>query len=132
MAGPRPTVTWGTEWSITRNLLDLDDPPLDLATVLAVHLTDLRRTSDDGSSHCGGRSRRAERASWCSPTTPALAAAIVRLLTDHAYADLLAKGGHDLVHERFCVELMVASVEGLYDEGAQAIRRPLVEAAAAS
>jgi glycosyltransferase involved in cell wall biosynthesis len=55
---------------------------------------------------------------------PALAAAIVRLLTDHAYADLLAKGGHDLVHQRFCVELMVAAVEDLYDEGARAIRFP--------
>ncbi len=60
----------------------------------------------------------------------ALAAAITRLLTDHAYADLLAKGGHDLVHERFCVELMVAAVEDVYDEGARAVR--LVGASAAS
>jgi glycosyltransferase involved in cell wall biosynthesis len=52
----------------------------------------------------------------------ALAAAIVRLLTDHAYADMLAKGGHDLVHERFCVELMVYAIEEIYDEGARAVR----------
>jgi hypothetical protein len=25
------------------------------------------------------------------------------------------RGGHDLVHERFCVELMVSSIEDLYD-----------------
>jgi hypothetical protein len=61
----------------------------------------------------------------------ALAAAIVRLLTDHAYADMLAKGGHDLVHERFCVELMVAAVEDLYDEGVAAVRLPVREAVAA-
>ena len=59
----------------------------------------------------------------------ALAAAIIRLLADHAYADMLAKGGHDLVHERFCVELMVAAIEDIYDEGARAVR--LVEVAAA-
>jgi glycosyltransferase involved in cell wall biosynthesis len=62
----------------------------------------------------------------------ALAAAIVRLLTDHAYADLLAKGGHDLVHERFCVELMVSSIEDLYDAGLAAVRPPVREAVAAS
>ena len=45
----------------------------------------------------------------------ALAAAIVRLLTDHPYADTLARAGHDLVHERFCVELMVHDVETIYD-----------------
>jgi glycosyltransferase involved in cell wall biosynthesis len=62
---------------------------------------------------------------------PALAAAIVRLLTDHPYADLLAKGGHDLVHVRFCVELMVSAVEDLYDEGVAAVRLPVREAVAA-
>jgi glycosyltransferase involved in cell wall biosynthesis len=61
----------------------------------------------------------------------ALAAAIIRLFTDHAYADMLAKGGHDLVHERFCVELMVYAIEEIYDEGARAVRLPLLEAAAA-
>jgi glycosyltransferase involved in cell wall biosynthesis len=52
----------------------------------------------------------------------ALADAIVRLLTDHPYADMLARGGHDLVHERFCVELMVQAIEDIYDEGARATR----------
>jgi glycosyltransferase involved in cell wall biosynthesis len=47
----------------------------------------------------------------------ALTAAIVRLLTDHPYADLIARAGHDLVHERFCVERMVADVEAIYDQG---------------
>ena len=40
----------------------------------------------------------------------ALAAAIVRLLTDHPYADMLGRAGHDLVHDRFCIELMVDAV----------------------
>jgi glycosyltransferase involved in cell wall biosynthesis len=63
------------------------------------------------------------------PEDPAaLAAAIVRLLTDHPFADLLARRGHDLVHERFCVELMVRAIEDLYDEGAGAVRRPQVAA----
>jgi glycosyltransferase involved in cell wall biosynthesis len=58
----------------------------------------------------------------------ALAAAVVRLLKDHAYADTLARAGHDLVHDRFCIELMVKAVEEIYDEGARAVR--LAEAAA--
>jgi hypothetical protein len=37
---------------------------------------------------------------------------------------MLAKGGHDMVHERFCVELMVCAIEEIYDEGAQAVRFP--------
>jgi glycosyltransferase involved in cell wall biosynthesis len=57
-----------------------------------------------------------------------LADAIVRLLTDHALADTIARAGHDLVHDRFCIELMVKSIEEVYDEGARAIR--LAEAAA--
>lgn len=52
----------------------------------------------------------------------ALAAAIVRLLTDHPLADMLGRAGHDLVHERFCIELMVEAVEAIYDEGARAVR----------
>jgi len=52
----------------------------------------------------------------------ALAAAIVRLLVDHSFADVIARAGHDLVHDRFCVERMVAAIEQLYDEGARAIR----------
>jgi len=53
---------------------------------------------------------------------PALAAAIVRLLQDHPLADMLGRAGHDLVHDRFCVQLMVRAVQDLYDEGARAIR----------
>ncbi|MGA3056686.1 MAG: hypothetical protein ABSE70_01420 [Candidatus Limnocylindrales bacterium] len=39
----------------------------------------------------------------------ALAAAIVRLLTDPPFADMIARRGRDLVHERFCIELRRAS-----------------------
>jgi hypothetical protein len=52
----------------------------------------------------------------------------VRLLTNHALADTLARAGHDLVHDRFCVELMVKAVEDIYDEGARSVR--LAEVAA--
>ena len=51
----------------------------------------------------------------------ALAGAIVRLLTDHAYADLVARNGHDLVHDRFCVQLMVRAIEAIYLDGAARI-----------
>ena len=54
----------------------------------------------------------------------ALAAAIVRLLPDHPYADTLGRAGHDLVHDRFCIELMVSAVQTIYDEGARASARP--------
>ena len=47
----------------------------------------------------------------------------MRLLTDHPLADTIARRGHDLVHERFCVELMVKSVSDLYDEAALRIRQ---------
>ena len=47
----------------------------------------------------------------------ALADAIVRLLTDHPFADTLARNGHRLVRERFCVERMIADIERLYDDG---------------
>jgi glycosyltransferase involved in cell wall biosynthesis len=53
----------------------------------------------------------------------ALATSIVRLLTDHPYADTLGRAGHDLVHERFCVELMVRAVESIYDEAVADERR---------
>ena len=53
---------------------------------------------------------------------PALAEAITRLLRDHPYADTLARAGHDLVHDRFCIELMVTAVQTIYDEGARAVR----------
>ena len=46
----------------------------------------------------------------------ALADAILRLLRDHPLADTLARAGHDMVHDRFCVELMVRAVESIYDE----------------
>jgi glycosyltransferase involved in cell wall biosynthesis len=52
----------------------------------------------------------------------ALAAAIIRLLRDHPFADTLARAGHDLVHDRFCIELMVRAVEQIYDDGARAVR----------
>jgi glycosyltransferase involved in cell wall biosynthesis len=52
----------------------------------------------------------------------ALAGAIVRLLSDHPLADMLARRGHDLVHERFCIELMTSSIENLYDEIALKLR----------
>ena len=47
----------------------------------------------------------------------ALAAAIVRLLTDHPFADVLARNGYRLVREGFCVERMVSAIEQLYDTG---------------
>ena len=53
---------------------------------------------------------------------PALAAAIVRLLSDHQLADMVARAGHDLVHDRFCVELMVNSIESIYDQEAAKLR----------
>jgi glycosyltransferase involved in cell wall biosynthesis len=46
----------------------------------------------------------------------ALARAITRLLVDHPYADMLGRAGRELVHERFCVELMVRAIESIYDE----------------
>ncbi|MGC8634157.1 MAG: glycosyltransferase family 4 protein [Candidatus Limnocylindrales bacterium] len=62
----------------------------------------------------------------------ALADAILRLLTDHPFADILARAGHDLVHERFCLERMVAAIESIYEEGARvaAARRAMSGAAA--
>ena len=53
---------------------------------------------------------------------PALADAIVRLLTDHPLADMIGRAGHDTVHDRFCIQLMVNAVQELYDEGARAVR----------
>jgi glycosyltransferase involved in cell wall biosynthesis len=52
----------------------------------------------------------------------ALAAAIIRLLTDHPLADMLGRAGHDLVHDKFCLELMIEAVESIYDEGARSVR----------
>jgi glycosyltransferase involved in cell wall biosynthesis len=58
----------------------------------------------------------------------ALAASIVRLLTDHPYADTLGRAGNELVHERFCVEQMVRAVETIYDEAVADERRLAVAA----
>jgi glycosyltransferase involved in cell wall biosynthesis len=58
----------------------------------------------------------------------ALAAAIVRLLVDHPYADTIAKAGHDLVHRRFCIQIMVRETEDLYDLGARSVRLSSVAA----
>jgi glycosyltransferase involved in cell wall biosynthesis len=58
----------------------------------------------------------------------ALAAAIVRLLRDHQLADMVGRAGHDLVHRRFCIEQMIASIAEIYDQGARAGR--LAEVAA--
>jgi hypothetical protein len=58
----------------------------------------------------------------------ALAAAIVRLLRDRAYAGAIARAGHDLVHDRFCIELMVRAIEEIYEEGAGRARLPRVAA----
>jgi glycosyltransferase involved in cell wall biosynthesis len=52
-----------------------------------------------------------------------LAAAITLLLTDQAFAEKIGRAGHDLVHERFCVEQMVRSVESIYDEAVAEERR---------
>jgi glycosyltransferase involved in cell wall biosynthesis len=59
---------------------------------------------------------------------PALAAAVSRLLRDHPYADSMARAAHDLVHERFCVELMARAIEDIYDAGAIRVRVPEVVA----
>ena len=35
---------------------------------------------------------------------------------------MIARRGHDLVHDRFCIELMVNGIETLYDEAAMRLR----------
>ena len=57
-----------------------------------------------------------------------LARAIVRFLTDHPFADTIGRQGHDLVHDRFCIELMVESVQAIYEAGARSVRVPAVAA----
>ncbi len=47
----------------------------------------------------------------------ALADAISTLLLDHPLADMIGRAGHRLVHDRFCVERMVAAIESIYDQG---------------
>lgn len=48
----------------------------------------------------------------------ALAAAIVRLLTDHPLADTIARAGRAQAHARFCIERMVSAIQDVYEEGA--------------
>ncbi|HJW23028.1 MAG TPA: glycosyltransferase [Candidatus Limnocylindrales bacterium] len=55
----------------------------------------------------------------------ALAEAVTRLLLDHPLADTLGRAGRELVHERFCVELMVRAIESIYDEAVADERRRL-------
>jgi glycosyltransferase involved in cell wall biosynthesis len=59
----------------------------------------------------------------------ALGGAIGRLLADEALAAELGRAGHDLVHERFCVELMVDRVARIYETGAELLRVPRIAAA---
>ena len=51
----------------------------------------------------------------------ALADAIVRLLTDHPLADMVARAGHDFVQANFSVEHMVRAVSSIYEEGAAVV-----------
>jgi glycosyltransferase involved in cell wall biosynthesis len=53
----------------------------------------------------------------------ALAAAMVRLIDNPDLAARIGRAGHDLVHERFCVEQMVRAVETIYDEAVADERR---------
>lgn len=56
------------------------------------------------------------------PRDPAsLAAAIVRLLTDHPLADMVARAGHDFVKANFSVEHMVRAVGQIYEDGAAVV-----------
>jgi glycosyltransferase involved in cell wall biosynthesis len=59
----------------------------------------------------------------------ALSGAIIRLLRDHPFADTLGRAGHDLVHDRFCIDIMVDAVQGIYEDGARAVRPAEVAAA---
>ena len=59
----------------------------------------------------------------------ALAAGVTRLLVDHSLADTIGRAGHDMVHDRFCIELMVDAIQSIYDEGARAVRPSEVAAA---
>jgi hypothetical protein len=35
---------------------------------------------------------------------------------------MIGRAGHDTVHDRFCIQLMVNAVRALYDEGTRAVR----------
>ena len=74
--------------------------------------------------------RRTARPARLGGLVACLVFAIARLLRDHPYADTLARAGHDLVHDRFCIQLMVKAVEAIYDEGARSVRaKPLPDLA---
>ena len=62
----------------------------------------------------------------------ALATAIIRLLRDHPFADTLGRAGHDMVHDRFCIDLMVDAVQGIYEEGGRRVRPASVPEIAAA
>ena len=52
----------------------------------------------------------------------ALAIAITRLLLDHPFADMIGRAGHDTVHDRFSIEVMIDAIEAIYEEGAVVVR----------
>ena len=35
---------------------------------------------------------------------------------------MIGRAGHDMVHDRYCTQLMVGAIESIYDEGARVIR----------
>jgi glycosyltransferase involved in cell wall biosynthesis len=49
----------------------------------------------------------------------ALAAAVVRVLTDHPFADTLGRAGHNAVRERFDLARMTERISALYEHGAR-------------
>ncbi len=51
----------------------------------------------------------------------ALAGAILRILTDHPLADMLARAGHDFVHANFSLDEMVRAISAIYDAGASIV-----------
>ena len=75
---------------------------------------------------------RGERAARAAARRRGARGAIVRLLRDHPFADMLGRAGHDMVHDRFCIDLMVDAVQDIYAEGARLVRpTPVPEIAAA-
>jgi glycosyltransferase involved in cell wall biosynthesis len=67
------------------------------------------------------------------PRNPdALGAAIARLLTNHPLADMLARAGHDFVHENLSLDEMVRAISEIYEEGTVAVasREPATRTAA--
>ena len=49
--------------------------------------------------------------------------------TDHPLPTRSGRAGHDMVHDRFCIELMVSATQSIYDEGARVVRPSEVAAA---